>query len=83
MSRTRRKFSAAFKAKVEIEAIKEHRTISELAQEFDIHPNQVSQWKWEFLERSAQVFEVDKKSKRRKSSTWNLNSVWRTSALAA
>ena len=44
-----------------IEAIKEQRTISELAQEFEIHPNQVSQWKREFLERSAQVFEGDKK----------------------
>jgi transposase-like protein len=61
MSRTRRKFNAAFKAKVAIEAIKEQRTISELAQEFEIHPNQVSQWKREFLERSAQVFEGDKK----------------------
>ena len=61
MSRTRRKFSSAFKAKVAIEAIKEQRTISELAQEFEVHPNQVSQWKREFLERSAQVFEGDKK----------------------
>jgi transposase-like protein len=61
MTRTRRKFSSAFKAKVAIEAIKEQRTISELAQEFEIHPNQVSQWKREFLERSAQIFEGDKK----------------------
>ena len=44
-----------------IEAIKEQRTISEPAQEFEVHPNQVSQWKREFLERSAQVFEGDKK----------------------
>ena len=49
------KFSSAFKAKVAIDAIKVHRTISELAQEFEIHPNQVSQWKQEFLERNAQV----------------------------
>ena len=61
MSRTRRKFSSAFKAKVAIEAIKEQRTISEIAQEYEVHPNQVSQWKREFLERSAQVFEGDKK----------------------
>ena len=44
-----------------IEAIKEQRTISEIAQEYEIHPNQVSQWKREFLQRSAQVFEGDKK----------------------
>ena len=61
MSRTRRKFSSAHKAKVAIEAIKEQRTISEIAQEYEVHPNQVSQWKREFLERSAQVFEGDKK----------------------
>ena len=39
MSKTRRKFNSAFKAKVAIEAIKEQRTNSELAQEFEIHPN--------------------------------------------
>ena len=61
MFRTLRKFNSAFKEKVAIEAIKEQRTISELAQEFEIHPNQVSQWKREFLERSAQIFEGDKK----------------------
>ncbi len=82
MSRTRRKFSSAFKAKVAIEAIKEQRTISELAQEFEVHPNQVSQWKREFLERSAQVFEGDK-SKQKKSNAWNLNSGWLMSALVA
>jgi transposase len=36
MSRARRKFNSAFKAKVAIEAIKEQRTISELAQEFEV-----------------------------------------------
>ena len=51
MFRTRRKFSSAHKAKVAIEAIKELRTISEIAQEYEVHPNQVSQWKREFLER--------------------------------
>ena len=61
MSRTRRKFNSAFKAKVAIEAIKEQRTISELAQEFEIHPNHASQWKPEFLERSAQFLEGYKK----------------------
>ena len=61
MSGAHRKQSLVFEAKVAIEAIKEQCTISELAQEFEVHPNQVSQWKREFLERSAQVFEGDKK----------------------
>jgi transposase-like protein len=65
MSRKRRKLSSAFKAKVEIEAIKEQRTISGLSQELEIHPNQVSRYKREFLERSAQVFEADKKQSKK------------------
>jgi transposase len=61
MSGTRRKFSSALKAKGAIEAINEQHTISELAKEFEVHLNQVSQWKREFLERSVQVFEGDRK----------------------
>jgi transposase-like protein len=61
MSGTRRKFYSAFRVKGAIKAIKERNMISELAQEFEVHPNQVSQWKRGFLERSAQVFEVDKR----------------------
>jgi transposase-like protein len=55
ISGTRRKFSSALKAKRATEAIDEQRKISELAQEFEVHLNQVSQWKREFLERSFQV----------------------------
>jgi|SRR5690606_15370855 len=57
MKKTRRKFSGAFKAKVALEAIKERETLSELSQRFELHPNQISKWKQEFLERSATVFE--------------------------
>ncbi len=69
-SRTRRKLNSAFKAKVEIEAVKEQRTISELAQESEIHPNQVNPWKREFLERSDQIFEGDK-NEQRNAPSWN------------
>ncbi len=57
MKRTRRKFEASFKAQVAIEALKERHTLSELAVKYDLHPNQISQWKQEFVEKSASVFE--------------------------
>ena len=57
MKRTRRTFSAAFKAKVAIEAIKERETMSELAKRFEIHPNMITKWKQEFMERSPEIFE--------------------------
>ena len=57
----RRKFSAEFKAKVAIEALKEHQTLQELAQKYEVHPNQISVWKQEFLQNSARVFTKGKK----------------------
>jgi transposase len=57
MRRSRRKFSTQFKAKVVLEAIKERSTLAELAKRFEIHPNQISQWKREFLEHADQAFE--------------------------
>mgnify|MGYP001599245455 CR=1 FL=1 len=56
MKRERRKFSAAFKAKVALEAIKEKDTIQHLASKFELHPNQISAWKKEFLEAAEGVF---------------------------
>ena len=54
--KTRRKFSSDFKAKVAIEALKERETLSKLAVRFELHPNQISQWKQEFLSSSSLVF---------------------------
>ena len=54
---TRRKFSAEFKAKVALEAVKNQQTISELANRFDVSPVVISKWKAEFLENVASVFE--------------------------
>jgi transposase-like protein len=60
MKKKRRQFSGAFKAKVAIEALKERETLAELSKRFEVHPNMISKWKQEFLERSGEVF--DKKS---------------------
>ena len=57
--RSRRKFSAEFKAKVAIEAIKERSTIEQLAKKYELHPNQISAWKKEFLANAATVFTAD------------------------
>jgi transposase-like protein len=58
MKRTRRKFSNEFKATVAIEALKERETLAKLALRFEVHQNQISQWKREFFfENSSSVFE--------------------------
>ena len=54
--RSRRNHSAAFKAKVALAALKETETLAQLAEQFDLHPNQITQWKAQLLERAGDVF---------------------------
>jgi transposase-like protein len=54
--RSRRNHSAVFKAKVALTALKGEQTVVELAERFDVHPNQVTHWKAQLLERAAEVF---------------------------
>ena len=63
MKKTRRTLSSEFKAMVALEAIKEIKTISEIAQQYQIHPNQVSQWKKEFLANAEKVFDSGNEEK--------------------
>ncbi len=57
MKRSRRVFSGEFKAKVALEAVKEAKTVSELAQIYKVHPNLITSWKKEFLANAEKVFD--------------------------
>jgi len=52
----KKKFNPAFKAKVALEALKGQKTLAELARIYEVHPNQIGQWKKKVLEELPQVF---------------------------
>jgi transposase-like protein len=58
--RPRRNHTASFKAKVALSALKGDKTLAELAQQFDVHPNQITEWKGRLQEQAAGVFGEDK-----------------------
>ena len=60
----RRNFTSKFKSKVAIEALQERLSAQEIAQKYQIHPNQVQKWKREFLNNAEQVFEKDSPKKK-------------------
>ncbi len=57
MGTSRRKFTPEFKKKVVLEALKERNTIQELAAKFEVHPQQIADWKRHFMEHSGAAFE--------------------------
>jgi transposase-like protein len=54
--RSRRNHSPAFKAKVALAAVKGERTLAELAEHFDVHPNQIQDWKKQLISKAENVF---------------------------
>jgi transposase len=56
MKRTRRNHTALFKAKVALAAIRGERTLAELSTQYDVHTNQITQWKAELISRSTEIF---------------------------
>ena len=67
MKRNRRKFSSKFKTKVVLASLTERETIQQLATRFEIHPNQISQWKRQFLDRADTVFDGSSKTSSKES----------------
>jgi len=64
MSRKRRQYSAEFKAKVALAAIKNEETIAELAAKFEVHPTMINNWKRALLDGAAELFDKGQKSKK-------------------
>jgi len=62
MAGQRKRYGAALKAKVALEAIKGQRTVSEIASEYGVHPNLITKWKKQVIEESPSIFS-DKEKK--------------------
>jgi transposase len=62
MAKTRRRFSAEFKSKVALEALKENKTMAELTQEYGVQGVQIKEWKQHLLESLPKVFESGAKA---------------------
>lgn len=62
MKRQRRQYSADWKAKVALEAIKGQRTVQEIASHYEVHPTLVRHWKKQLLEGAAEIFSNGKRA---------------------
>jgi transposase len=58
MTKTRRKIDAGLKAKIALEALREQATINDLAQRYQVHPNQIYAWKKQLIDHAARAFDL-------------------------
>lgn len=65
----RRKFTSKFKSQVVLEAISERETLNELALKFDLHRNQIAEWKKNFMSKAHLIFELEDISLNEKTTT--------------
>lgn len=66
MSKKRMRYSAEFKAKVALSALREESTVAELASRHGVHPTMIHSWKKTLIEEASQVFEKSKKAEKEK-----------------
>ncbi|MEZ4552231.1 MAG: transposase, partial [Desulfobacterales bacterium] len=62
MSKKRKRYSSAFKAKVAIEAIRDESTTAEFAKKYEVHPTMISGWKRALLDGAAEIFDKGQRS---------------------
>ena len=68
MSNRRKKYSAEFKAKVALAALRNEQTMAELATHFGVHPTMISNWKRSLLDGAADIFDKGQKSRKQNES---------------